>query len=157
MLKNTSYDGSTSDEATVISKGVKIEGKLSCSGSIRLDGEVKGDISSQSAVIIGENGKVNGQINAENITIGGQVTGTVKAKEKLIYWFQTLLFVSFIVSAAGLYFHIEEEENEINLAEEEREHEENEGEKPLLAPLSFAGLAVVKLLGTMRKWKAEVR
>lgn len=84
MLKNTSYDGSNSDEATVISKGVKIEGKLSCSGSIRLDGDVQGDISSQSTVIIGENGKVNGQINADNITIGGKVTGTVKAKEKLV-------------------------------------------------------------------------
>lgn len=90
----------------------------------------------------------------------GLVLGSIVVlfwKEKLIYWFQILLFVSFIVSAAGLYFHIEEEENEINLAEEEREHEENEGEKPLLAPLSFAGLAVVGLLGTMRKWKAEVR
>ena len=84
MLKGSSYDGANSDEATVISKGVKIEGKLSCSGSIRLDGEVQGDISSQSTVIIGENGKVNGQINAENITIGGKVTGTVKAKEKLV-------------------------------------------------------------------------
>lgn len=84
MLKGSSYDGVNSDEATVISKGVKIEGKLSCSGSIRLDGEVQGDISSQSTVIIGENGKVNGQINAENITIGGKVTGTVKAKEKLV-------------------------------------------------------------------------
>jgi cytoskeletal protein CcmA (bactofilin family) len=84
MLKSTSYDGANSDEATVISKGVKIEGKLSCSGSIRLDGEVQGDISSQSTVIIGENGKVNGEINAENITIGGKVTGTVKAKEKLV-------------------------------------------------------------------------
>lgn len=84
MLKGSSYESANTDEATVISKGVKIEGKLSCSGSIRLDGEVKGDISSQSAVIIGENGKVNGQINAENITIGGQVTGTVKAKEKLV-------------------------------------------------------------------------
>jgi cytoskeletal protein CcmA (bactofilin family) len=84
MLKGTSYESGNSEEATVISKGVKIEGKLSCSGSIRLDGEVKGDISSQSAVIIGENGKVNGQINAENITIGGKVTGTVRAKEKLV-------------------------------------------------------------------------
>lgn len=84
MLKNSSYDGSNSDEATVISKGVKIEGKLSCSGSIRLDGDVQGDITSQSTVIIGENGKVNGQINAENITIGGKVTGTVRAKEKLV-------------------------------------------------------------------------
>ena len=84
MLKSTSYDGGSSEEATVISKGVKIEGKLSCSGSIRLDGEVQGDISSQSTVIIGENGKVNGQINAENITIGGKVTGTVRAKDKLV-------------------------------------------------------------------------
>lgn len=84
MLKSTSYDGGSSEEATVISKGVKIEGKLSCSGSIRLDGEVQGDISSQSTVIIGENGKVNGQINAENVTIGGKVTGTVRAKEKLV-------------------------------------------------------------------------
>ncbi len=83
MLKGTSYESSNSEEATVISKGVKIEGKLSCSGSIRLDGEVKGDISSQSTVIIGENGKVNGQINAENINIGGKVIGTVRAKEKL--------------------------------------------------------------------------
>lgn len=84
MLKSTSYEGTRSEEATVISRGVKIEGKLSCSGSIRLDGEVQGDISSQSTVIVGENGKVNGQINAESITIGGRVTGTIKAKDKVV-------------------------------------------------------------------------
>jgi hypothetical protein len=77
-------------------------------------------------------------------------------KEKLIRWFQIFLFVSFIVAGAGLYFHIEEEEDDINLTAEEREHEENEKDKPLLAPLSFAGLAVVGLLGTMRKWEAEI-
>jgi cytoskeletal protein CcmA (bactofilin family) len=84
MLKSTSYEGTRSEEATVISKGVKIEGKLSCSGNIRLDGEVQGDISSQGVVIVGENGKVNGQINADSITIGGRVTGTVKAKDKVV-------------------------------------------------------------------------
>ena len=84
MLKSNSYEGGRTEEATVISKGVKIEGKLSCSGNIRLDGEVQGDISSQGVVIIGEFGKVNGQINADNITIGGKVTGTVKAKDKVV-------------------------------------------------------------------------
>ena len=84
MLKSNSFEGTRSEEATVISRGVKIEGKLSCSGSIRLDGEVQGDISSQSTVIVGENGKVNGQINAESITIGGKVTGTIRAKEKVM-------------------------------------------------------------------------
>jgi len=78
-------------------------------------------------------------------------------KEKLIRWFQILLFASFIISAAGLYFHIEEEEDDIDLTIEEREHEKKEGEKPLLAPLSFAGIAVVGLLGTLRKWEAEVK
>jgi len=84
MLRSTSFEGTSSDEATVISKGVKIEGKLSCSGNIRLDGEVQGDISSQGTVIVGENGIVNGQINAGSITIGGKVTGTVRAKEKIV-------------------------------------------------------------------------
>jgi cytoskeletal protein CcmA (bactofilin family) len=84
MLKSTSYDGTKSEEATVISRGVKIEGKLSCSGNIRLDGEVQGDISSQGIVIIGENGGVNGQINADSVTIGGKVTGTIRAKDKVV-------------------------------------------------------------------------
>ena len=84
MFKDTSNEGTRSEEATVISKGVKIEGKLSCSGNIRLDGEVQGDISSQGVVIIGENGKVNGQINADSITIGGRVAGTLKAKDKVV-------------------------------------------------------------------------
>ena len=84
MLKSTSYEGTRTDEATVISKGLKIEGKLSCSGNIRLDGEVQGDISSEGVVIIGENGKVNGQINADSITIGGRVAGTVRAKDKVV-------------------------------------------------------------------------
>jgi hypothetical protein len=39
----------------------------------------------------------------------------------------------------------------------EQRHEEKEKEKPLLAPLAFAGLAVVGLLGTARKWEAEVK
>jgi len=84
MLKSTSYEGTRSEEATVISRGVKIEGKLSCSGNIRLDGEVQGDISSQGIVIIGENGGVNGQINADSVTIGGKVTGTIRAKDKVV-------------------------------------------------------------------------
>jgi len=84
MLKSTPYDGPKSDEATVISNGVKIEGKLSSSGNIRVDGEILGDITSQNKVVVGENGKVNGQINAESVTIGGKVSGTVRAKEKLV-------------------------------------------------------------------------
>jgi len=84
MLKNESFGGVKSEETTIISNGVKIEGKITSSGNIRVDGEVLGDIISQSNVSVGENGQVNGQINANVITIGGKVSGMIKAKEKLV-------------------------------------------------------------------------
>ena len=84
MLKSTSFGESQSDETTIISNGVKIDGKLTSSGNIRVESEIQGDISSQRNIVVGEGGKVNGQINADSITIGGKVSGTVRAKEKLV-------------------------------------------------------------------------
>ncbi|MCH8021157.1 polymer-forming cytoskeletal protein [candidate division KSB1 bacterium] len=78
------FGSSKSEETTIISRGVKIEGKITSSGNIRVDGEIQGDIFSESNITIGEDAKVNGQINANAITIGGKVSGIVRAKEKLI-------------------------------------------------------------------------
>jgi cytoskeletal protein CcmA (bactofilin family) len=84
MLNNTQYGNSKSEESTIISRGVKIEGKITSSGNIRIDGEIQGDIFSESNITIGEVAKVKGQINANIITIGGKVSGIVRAKDKLI-------------------------------------------------------------------------
>lgn len=83
MLKSSSMEGARSEETTIISRGVKIEGKITTEGNIRVDGDIKGDIISQNNVTVGESGLVTGQINANMITIGGKVIGTVTAKEKL--------------------------------------------------------------------------
>ena len=84
MLNNTQFGSSKSEETTIISRGVKIEGKVTSSGNIRIDGEIQGDIFSESNISIGEDAKVNGQINANVITIGGKVSGIVRAKDKLL-------------------------------------------------------------------------
>ena len=84
MLKNMQSEGIKSEETTIISTGVKIEGKITSSGNIRVDGEIIGDIFSRSNVTIGERANVNGQINAEVVTIGGKVSGTIVAKQKLV-------------------------------------------------------------------------
>jgi hypothetical protein len=89
----------------------------------------------------------------------GLVAGIVTVRQWKDQWirrFHVLLMATFVISAAGLYFHIMEEEDDEQLTVEQREHEKNEKEKPLLAPLSFAGLAAMGLLGTTRKWQAEV-
>ena len=82
-LKTKTMNGDVED-TTIISSGMKVEGKVSSSGSIRLDGTVQGDIDCQGNVTIGEQGKVYGKVDGLSITIGGQVEGEIKAKEKLI-------------------------------------------------------------------------
>lgn len=82
-LKTKTMNGDVED-TTVISSGMKVEGKVSSSGSIRLDGTIQGDIDCQGNVTIGEQGKVYGKVDGLSITIGGKVEGEIKAKEKLI-------------------------------------------------------------------------
>jgi cytoskeletal protein CcmA (bactofilin family) len=84
MLKSASIEETQSDETTIISRGVKIDGKISCNGNIRIEGAIQGDISSQRNIVVGERGNVNGQVKADTITIGGKVTGIVNANNKLI-------------------------------------------------------------------------
>jgi glucan phosphoethanolaminetransferase (alkaline phosphatase superfamily) len=69
---------------------------------------------------------------------------------------QYFFFISFLVAGWGFYLHIVEESEEELQSIEAQQHEANEKEKPILAPLSFGGIAVIGLLGTSRKWKAEV-
>ena len=97
-----------SEEITIISHGVKLEGKISCGGSIRVDGMIQGDVLSQSNVTVGEQGEIVGQINGQVITVGGKVAGKVNAKEKLILESKANLtgdvFTKILVVEAGARF-----------------------------------------------------
>ena len=84
MLKDKQFGSSKSEETTIISRDVKIEGKVTSTGNIRVDREIQGDIFSKGNITIGEVAKVNGKLNANVITIGGKVSGIVRAKDKII-------------------------------------------------------------------------
>jgi cytoskeletal protein CcmA (bactofilin family) len=96
------------DEITTISGGVIIEGKLTSNGNVRVDGRVNGDINANGNVIIGDNGEVTGEINADIINLGGKVTGTVNAREKLVLESKSILkgdlVTKILVIEAGAYF-----------------------------------------------------
>ncbi len=83
MLKPRQINGNTED-ITIISNGVKIEGKVTSTGSIRVDGTLHGDLNARGNVTVGEHGSINGEIIANIVAIGGKVVGTVNAKEKLV-------------------------------------------------------------------------
>jgi cytoskeletal protein CcmA (bactofilin family) len=82
-MKPKSFENGN-DEVTIISSGVIIEGKLSSKGNVRVDGTVKGDVNVNGNVTIGESGDINGQVNADIITVGGKVVGKLNAKEKVV-------------------------------------------------------------------------
>ena len=76
-------NGNTED-ITIISNGVKVEGKVNSTGSLRVDGSLQGDLTANGNVTVGEQGEINGGIVANIVTIGGKVVGKVDAKEKLV-------------------------------------------------------------------------
>ncbi len=61
----------------------KFEGKLTCRGTIRIDGHYKGEISAQGTLIVGEEGMVDSHVHARYIVISGEVHGDIVADEKI--------------------------------------------------------------------------
>jgi cytoskeletal protein CcmA (bactofilin family) len=68
---------------TVIGTGTKVEGKIISMSSVRIDGELIGEIKADGNVIIGKNGKIKGDVYASNVTIEGRIVGNISALEGL--------------------------------------------------------------------------
>jgi cytoskeletal protein CcmA (bactofilin family) len=79
------------DAVTIISSGVIVEGKLSSNGNVRIDGTVNGDITANGNLTIGNQGEVTGEVHAQIITVGGKISGTITAHEKIILESTSLL------------------------------------------------------------------
>lgn len=96
------------EEVTIISSGVVIDGKVTSNGNVRVDGVVKGDISAQGNLTVGEHGSIQGQLAGETVSIGGKVDGTVNAKEKLVLESKAVLkgdlITKILVVEAGAIF-----------------------------------------------------
>ncbi|OFV88592.1 MAG: hypothetical protein A3J75_06220 [Acidobacteria bacterium RBG_16_68_9] len=66
-----------------LGSGSRIEGKLFFEGSVRIDGEVNGEISAKETVIIGESAVVAAQIQASSVVVQGRVQGDVTARKRI--------------------------------------------------------------------------
>jgi cytoskeletal protein CcmA (bactofilin family) len=77
--RDTKLESGGKSVPSIISADLKITGDLISSGEIQIDGTVEGDIEC-SALIIGVNGSVTGEINAESVRLHGKVEGVIRAK-----------------------------------------------------------------------------
>jgi cytoskeletal protein CcmA (bactofilin family) len=66
-----------------LGKGAEFNGKLMFSGSVRIDGDFKGDIFGNGTLVIGEGAEVEADIHVDNILISGTVRGQIDAKKSV--------------------------------------------------------------------------
>jgi len=70
--------------STFIGTKSEINGNLSFEGTIRVDGSLKGKITSgEGTLIVGETAKIEADINVGLAVVMGEVTGTVQAKKRI--------------------------------------------------------------------------
>lgn len=66
---------------SLIGEGTVLKGELHFQDGLRIDGEVHGDVLAQpgaeSLVVISENARVHGKVNAAHVIINGEVRGPV--------------------------------------------------------------------------------
>lgn len=63
--------------------GSRVEGKLTFEGSVRIDGQVEGEVTAQDTVILGEGAELTAQITANTIIVQGRVTGDLTARKRI--------------------------------------------------------------------------
>ncbi len=72
-----------SEDVSILSDGVNIEGKISSNGNVRIDGKVEGDVIVKGNLTLGISSVVKGEVSAKNMTVSGKVEGTLRIEEKL--------------------------------------------------------------------------
>ncbi|MBU1098462.1 MAG: cell shape determination protein CcmA [Ignavibacteriae bacterium HGW-Ignavibacteriae-2] len=98
----------SAEEVSILSSGIKIEGKLYSEGNVRLDGKMVGELTVNGNLTLGDSSEVNGNIKSKNITISGNVEGTIHASEKVVLdtqaRFKGDLFAKVLVIEEGAKF-----------------------------------------------------
>ena len=85
QIKNKAVSTLQGDSTSVniIGHGTLIEGEVNSNGDIRIDGTVKGSVTTKSKLVIGSSGSVDGDVFCLNADISGSIKGKATVSEML--------------------------------------------------------------------------
>lgn len=78
--KNSSAEASA---INLIGLGTQIIGDIISAGDVRIDGTLNGNIKLNGRLVVGPNGKIEGNVICQNADISGEIKGTVEVVEML--------------------------------------------------------------------------
>lgn len=81
---NSSCEHSPETLQNAIGRGTVIEGNVHAEGDLRIEGTVKGDVTTKTKLVVGAHAVIDGNILAQHAEIAGRVQGTVKALGLLV-------------------------------------------------------------------------
>jgi len=70
------------DIKAFLGKGAEFEGKLVLTGTVRIEGNFKGEVLGKGTLIIGDGSLVEADIDVDNVLIFGEVRGNLNITEK---------------------------------------------------------------------------
>lgn len=76
------YKRSATD--TLIGKDSKVEGKIICQTSLRIEGQVEGDVVCEGDVVLGKNAIARSTITARNVVNSGTIHGAIHSEGTLM-------------------------------------------------------------------------
>jgi cytoskeletal protein CcmA (bactofilin family) len=71
-----------SGDVTVIGQGAKLDGTVVAAGSLRIDGQVKGQINAEGDVMLSSSSQVEADIRSQNVSVAGRFRGSLIVKGK---------------------------------------------------------------------------
>ncbi|MGZ5129054.1 MAG: bactofilin family protein [Actinomycetota bacterium] len=69
-------------EVTIVGAGARLEGNVVSAGSLRIDGQVKGQINAEGDVALSPQSQVEADIRAQNVSVAGAFKGNIIVKAK---------------------------------------------------------------------------
>jgi cytoskeletal protein CcmA (bactofilin family) len=68
---------------SILGPGSSINGDIESGGFTRIDGSIRGNLSSKGRVVVGEKARMQGNISGTAVTVGGVVYGNILASERI--------------------------------------------------------------------------
>ncbi len=76
---------------TFISDGTQILGDIKVEHDLRIEGQLRGNVSAGGMLVLGPTGKIEGEVHVRSATIAGQIVGDLKALEKIVLESKSIL------------------------------------------------------------------
>lgn len=70
--------------STVLGADITFTGDITGGQTIKIDGQVNGNINIENGIILGERAIINGNIKSENIIVYGTLNGNIECKELIL-------------------------------------------------------------------------